>query len=257
MQLTTREHHLDEHELRETWIRFKTDRDMKARSDLILHYHPKVVAIAWKIASRLPVHVDRDDLVSYGLVGLIDAMEKFDLSRKLVFETYAGTRIYGQVMDELRKLDWVPRSVRNALRDAKRAREALEEELHRPPTAEELAEKLEVSPAELKSTLAEGQWSGMLTLDGVPVADGSATGSPIDYTDRTVDLDGELQIDTIKSTLASAVVNMAEREAVILVLYYIEGLKLSQIGSLLGVTESRVCQMHNKAIADIRLELAA
>lgn len=256
MHLTKRgEHHLHEDELQETWVRFKTDRDMKARSALILHYHPKVVAIAWKIASRLPVHVDREDLVSYGLVGLIDAIEKFDLSRKLVFETYAGTRIYGQVMDELRKLDWVPRSVRNALRDAKRAQESLEEELHRPPTAEELAERLSVSVDVLKSTLAEGQWSGMLTLDGAPMADGA--GTPIDYVDRSIDVDGELQIDGIKSTIASAVVNMAEREAVVLALYYIEGLNLSEIGRLLGVTESRVCQMHNKAIADIRLELAA
>ncbi|MDE3070722.1 MAG: sigma-70 family RNA polymerase sigma factor, partial [Acidobacteriota bacterium] len=140
-------------ELRDLWRRYKADGEERARERLVVAYSPLVKYVAGRIASSLPPHVDESDLISYGLVGLISAIERFDPSREIKFETYAITRIKGAVIDELRAMDWVTRSVRTRAREIERANARLENRLQRAPNDEELAAELEISPAELQESL--------------------------------------------------------------------------------------------------------
>src|SRR5688572_4501580 len=132
-------------ELRELWRRYKQDKDERARERLVVAYSPLVKFIAGRMASGLPSHVEEADLISYGLLGLIGAIERFDPDREIKFETFAMARIRGAIIDELRSLDWVPRSVRTRARQIERAIAGLEKELHRAPTDEEIAKKLGVT----------------------------------------------------------------------------------------------------------------
>src|ERR1700751_2663229 len=132
-------------ELKDLWRRYKTDGSDKAREQLVVAYSPLVKYVAGRMSSGLPAHVEEADLISYGLVGLINAIERFDLEREIKFETYAITRIKGAIIDELRSLDWVPRSVRQKAREIERANSKLEHLLQRPPTDEEMAAELDMS----------------------------------------------------------------------------------------------------------------
>src|SRR6187455_3697989 len=142
-------------ELKDLWRRYKTDGSDKAREQLVVAYSPLVKYVAGRMSSGLPAHVEEADLISYGLLGLINAIERFDLSREIKFETYAITRIKGAIIDELRALDWVPRSVRARARDIERAIAALEAKLHRAPTDEEISEKLGITVDELNDSLTD------------------------------------------------------------------------------------------------------
>lgn len=241
------------------WEAYKATGDRHARERLILQYAPLVKYVASRVASGLPHSVDHSDLVSYGMFGLIDAIEKFDLLRGYKFETYALARIKGAILDELRSLDWVPRSVRAKARSLERAYQRLEAEHHRAPTDAELAAELGVTDDQLQTTLTQLSLLGVAALDellaGSERGEGSTLGDTI--ADRS---DGPMAIfegAETKRILALAIKRLPDRERTVLSLYYYEGLTLAEIGSILGVTESRVCQIHTKAVVHLRARLRA
>jgi RNA polymerase sigma factor for flagellar operon FliA len=202
--------------------------------------------------------VDEGDLVSYGLLGLIGAIERFDLEREIKFETFAVARIKGAIIDELRSLDWVPRSVRARAREVERAHAALEAELGRSPTDEEMAEKLELSVEEFRDALLQIANSSVLALDDLwTFADPDGSGGQISVLDTIQDpnaLDPESEAHTaeLKDRLADAIESLPERERLVIALYYYENLTLREIGEVLGVTESRVSQLHTKSVLALR-----
>lgn len=249
---------LDVAALGAAWSRFKSDGDPRAREALILHYTPDAEKVAAGYARRLPDHVAREDLVSYALIGLVDAIERFNPALGFKFTTFANPRIAGQIVDELRHLDWVPRSVRTQLRDLRRTRDALCARLGREATQDELAASLGWPLPELRRVLGEEDSALVYRLDYTPEgADPGAAGWSQERVDRGADPEAEARIAEVKTVVAEAMSDMPEREAAILALYYIEGLTQSDIGRLFGVTESRICQMHTRAIQQVRARLAA
>jgi RNA polymerase sigma factor FliA len=250
-------------ELRELWRSYKNDGDERARERLVVAYSPLVKFIAGRMASGLPSHVDEGDLVSYGLLGLIGAIERFDLEREIKFETFAVARIKGAIIDELRSLDWVPRSVRARARDVERAHAALEAEFGRAPNDEEMAEKLEISVEEFRDALLQIANSSVLALDDLwTFADPDGSGGQISVLDTIQDpnaLDPEAEAHTaeLKDRLADAIESLPERERLVIALYYYENLTLREIGEVLGVTESRVSQLHTKSVLALRSRFQA
>jgi RNA polymerase sigma factor FliA len=245
-------------ELRDLWRRYKQDSDERARERLVVAYSPLVKFIAGRMASSLPSHVDEADLVSYGLLGLIGAIERFDLEREIKFETFAVARVKGAIIDELRSLDWVPRSVRSRARDIEKANAALEAELGRPPTDTEMAAKLEMEVDAFNDALLEIANSSILALDDLwTFADPDGGGGQISVLDTirdpgATDPEAEAQTGELKDQLADAIESLPERERLVIALYYYENLTLREIGEVLGVTESRVSQLHTKAVLALR-----
>jgi RNA polymerase sigma factor for flagellar operon FliA len=247
-------------ELRELWRRCKDDEDERARERLVVAYSPLVKYVAGRMASGLPSHVDESDLISYGLLGLIGAIERYDPDREIKFETFAVSRIKGAIIDELRSLDWVPRSVRARAREIEKAHSKLENQLQRAPSEEEMAEKLGLSIEEFRAALLEIANSSVLALDDLwTVAD--PAGGQVSLLDtirdpHAVDPQAELDAAEFKDRLADSIEALAERERLVIALYYYENLTLREIGEVLGVTESRVSQLHTKAVLGLRSHLS-
>jgi len=240
------------------WVRFKETGERALRDRLILQYAPLVKYVAGRVAVGLPQSVDQSDLVSYGIFGLIDAIEKFDLGRGYKFETYAISRIKGAILDELRSIDWVPRSVRAKARTVERAYQKLEAELHRSPSDDELAAELAMTNDQLQATLGQISFVGIAALDELLIGDrGDATTLGDTLADRGEGPVAVFEVTEMRHILARAINTMPEREKVVLTLYYYEGLTLAEIGQVLGVTESRVCQIHTKAVLHLRARVAA
>jgi RNA polymerase sigma factor FliA len=246
-------------ELRDLWRRYKDDRDEKARERLVLAYAPLVKYVAGRMSSGLPSHVEESDLISYGLLGLISAIERFEPEREIKFETFAITRIKGSIIDELRSLDWVPRSVRSKAREIEKVNAKLEHELHRAPTDQEMAKALHVSVEDLQDSLVRISNSSVVALDELwTVSDSS--GDQVSLLDTIQDpaaLDPATEMDTteMKDRLADAIARLPEREKLVVALYYYENLTLREIGEVLGVTESRVSQLHTKAVLRLKSRL--
>jgi RNA polymerase sigma factor for flagellar operon FliA len=239
------------------WRQFAKSRDQATRDRLILTYAPLVKYVAGRLGSGLPAHVDENDLVSYGLLGLIGAIERFDPERDIKFETYAIARIKGSIIDELRALDWVPRSVRSRARDIERAIAELERKLMRAPTDEEISEKLGVTTEELNDSLSEIGRSSIAALDELWTISSGEGGDQVALLDTIEDTTGpepqsELAQTELKEALGEAIARLPEREKLVVTLYYYEELTLREIGEVLGVTESRVSQMHTKAVLRLR-----
>lgn len=238
------------------WKAFKDTADPQAREKLILHYSPLVKYVAGRVSVGLPQNIEQADLVSYGIFGLIDAIEKFDTSREIKFETYAISRIRGAIIDELRQIDWIPRSVRSKAREVERAISRLENALHRPPTDGELAEALGVEVDELQDILNDINLVSVVALDEM-MSPGGERGERLSIVDTLEDAGAPNPEATFEGAetrriLARTVQLLPERERLVITLYYFEGLTLAEIGSVLGVTESRVCQMHTKAVLELR-----
>jgi RNA polymerase sigma factor for flagellar operon FliA len=240
---------------------YAKSKDQGVRDRLILTYAPLVKYVAGRLGSGLPAHVDENDLVSYGLLGLIGAIERFDPNRDIKFETYAIARIKGSIIDELRAMDWVPRSVRSRARDIERAIGELERKLHRAPTDEEIAEKLGVSTDDLNDSLTEIGRSSIAALDELWTISSGGGGDQVALIDTLEDTQGpepqsELAQTELKEALGEAIARLPEREKLVVTLYYYEELTLREIGEVLGVTESRVSQLHTKAILRLKARLA-
>jgi RNA polymerase sigma factor for flagellar operon FliA len=246
-------------ELAIRWDVFKRTADGDAREKLILHYAPLVKYVASRVASGLPSSVDQHDLVSYGMFGLIDALEKFEPGRGNKFETYAIPRIKGAIIDELRAMDWVPRSVRFKARELEKAQADLEAMLKRQPTEEELADRLGMNRRELHEMVSQISFVSVLALDEV-VSAGSDRGESValidTLADKGIDPTWGVESQETRGMLAAAINSLSEREKIVVTLYYFEGLTLAEIGEILGVTESRVCQIHTKAVGGLRGQLS-
>src|SRR6187402_2722060 len=200
-------------ELRDLWRRYKGNGDQTARERLVVAYSPMVKFVAGRLGAGLPSHVDDSDLISYGLMGLIGAIERFEPERGIKFETFAMTRIRGAIIDELRSLDWVPRSVRSRAREIEAAQAKLEHELHRAPTEAELAERLGVGEDELQTSLLEIANSSVYALDELWLLD--TISDP-----RADDPQESLASSEIKDRLTEAIGSLPEREQLVFALYY-------------------------------------
>ncbi|CAL9585776.1 RNA polymerase sigma factor WhiG [Streptomyces sp. NPDC057838] len=244
--------------LDELWRSYKATGDERLREQLILHYSPLVKYVAGRVSVGLPSNVEQADFVSSGVFGLIDAIEKFDLDREIKFETYAITRIRGAMIDELRALDWIPRSVRQKARNVERAYATLEARLRRTPTEGEVAAEMGIAVEDLHAVFSQLSLANVVALeellhggadDGLSVMDtleDTAADNPVEVAE-----DREL-----RRFLARAINTLPEREKTVVTLYYYEGLTLAEIGNVLGVTESRVSQIHTKSVLQLRAKLA-
>jgi len=246
-------------ELKGLWRNYKEEGDARSREGLVLAYSPLVKYVAGRMSSGLPAHVEEADLISYGLLGLISAIERFDLEREIRFETFAITRIKGSIIDELRSLDWVPRSVRAKTREIERTNAKLENQLHRAPTDGEMAASLECTVEEFQESLVRISNSSVVALDELwTVSDSS--GDQVSLLDTiqdptAVDPAQEMDLTDMKDRLADAIARLPEREKLVVALYYYENLTLREIGEVLGVTESRVSQLHTKAVLRLKSRL--
>ena len=246
-------------ELKDLWTRYKDERDEKAREQLVLAYAPLVKYVAGRMSSGLPSHVEEADLISYGLLGLIAAIERFEPEREIKFETFAITRIKGSIIDELRSLDWVPRSVRTKARQIEKVNARLEHQLQRAPADQEMATALGMSVDEFQESLVRITGSSVVALDELwTVSD--ASGDQVSLLDTIEDpqaVDPAAEVDTtdMRDRLAGAIAALPEREKLVVALYYYENLTLREIGDVLGVTESRVSQLHTKAVLRLKSRL--
>jgi RNA polymerase sigma factor FliA len=241
------------------WRTYRRSRDQALRDRLILTYAPLVKYVAGRLGSGLPAHVDEGDLVSYGLLGLIAAIERYDPDRDVKFETYAIARIKGSILDELRAMDWVPRSVRSRAREIERAMTELESKLGRAPNDEEISAKVGITVEELESSLTDISRSSIAALDELWTVSGSG-GDTIALIDTIEDTKGPEPQSAFAQTemreaIADAISRLPEREKLVITLYYYEDLTLREIGEVLGVTESRVSQLHTKAILRLKARL--
>jgi RNA polymerase sigma factor for flagellar operon FliA len=242
----------------ELWRLYRKTKDPEIRDALVKQYAPLVKYVAGKVAVGMPNNVEFDDLVGYGVFGLFDAIEKFDPEKHVKFKTYAVTRIRGAIFDELRSIDWVPRSVRQKSREIEETVRRLESSLGRPATDEEIAREMKMSVKELERTMLKVSGTSMLSLndvwytgednDKVSIAD--SIESPDSLTPDTI-----VEKDEIRRVIVEAIQELPEKEKKVLVLYYYEDLTLKEIGQVLHVTESRVSQLHTKAIMRLRTKL--
>jgi RNA polymerase sigma factor FliA len=229
------------------WRRFKDDGDKDARDRLVLQYSPLVKYVAGRVRSGLPSTVEQADLVSDGVIGLMDAIDKFDPDRGLQFQTYAVSRIRGAIVDGLRASDWVPRSIREKIRDINAAQAGLERQLGRAPQDDEVAAELGITVAELRTMYSQTAYTSVVSFEAATLDD--------EETPRAaVDLPGA--DDDIPPGFLAAVRELAERDQIVVALYYWERLTLAEIGQVLGVTESRVSQLHSRATMTLRRKLA-
>ena len=240
------------------WEGYKKKGDQPSRERLILQYSPLVKYVAGRVSVGLPATIEHADLVSYGMFGLIDAIEKFDLAKGVKFETYAIARIKGAIIDELRSIDWIPRSVRSKAREVEKALTSLEVRLRRSPTEEELAEELQMGVKELRQVLTQVSLVSVVALDESFSGEDTERQALVDTLQDPKAADPESSYEDVemRAMLAQAMNRMSEREKTVLVLYYFEGMTLAQIGQVLGVTESRVCQMHTKAVLGLRAKMS-
>ncbi|WP_233157447.1 MULTISPECIES: FliA/WhiG family RNA polymerase sigma factor [Amycolatopsis] len=238
------------------WRKFRTCPEQRLRERLVLHYAPLVKYVAGRVGTGLPTHVDVSDLIQSGIFGLIDAIEKFEPERGLRFETYAMQRIRGAILDDLRSQDWVPRVVRSRAREVERALERLGGRLRRTPTDTEVAAELGITLEELRDLYSQLQLTSVVALEDLMAA-GRESGSLVDTLpdDDAIDPVAVLVDRDNRRQLAEAIAQLTERDRIVVSLYYFERLTLAEIGRVLGVTESRVSQLHTRAVLRLRARL--
>ncbi|MFP5352239.1 MAG: RNA polymerase sigma factor WhiG [Actinomycetota bacterium] len=244
----------------QAWDEYKATGDSRARDALILHYSPLVKYVAGRVAVGLPANIEQADLISYGIFGLIDAIDKYDRGRNIKFETYAISRIRGAIIDELRAIDWVPRSVRFKAREVEKAYAALENKLKRPPSDQEIADEMGVSIDELNHIYTQLSSVSLIALDELMSVEGEK-GDKLSLLETLEDTKtaGPMEAfesEEMKEILTAAINRLPEREKKVITFYYFVGLTLAQIGQVLGVTESRVCQIHTKAVLGLKSKIA-
>jgi len=237
------------------WAQFKTDNDPQERQRVLEQYLPLVKNVAGRMAMGFPKSVELSDLVNTGVIGLIEAMSNFDPDRGVKFETYAVPRIRGAILDELRSLDWVPRSTRAKSREIDKATARLENELGRTPSQRELAKTLKMSPSELFSAVDDVSSATMLSLDELIYKEEDNRQVPRVETLEDVGNEsvlGDLEKQELKAYLVQAISGLSEQERLVVALYYYEELTLKEIGEVMQISESRVSQIHTKAVLKLR-----
>lgn len=236
---------------------YRSTVDPGVKDQIVVEYAPLVKFIAMKIASRLPANVELDDLISCGVIGLMDAIEKFDPTRDNKFKTYAEFRIRGSILDELRSQDWVPRSVREKAKKLERAYAKLDRELGRPAKEEEMCKELECSLAEFHEMVNQAKSVSLLNIDDsqafskgdkkqmMGLADDRKGGNPF----------SAINFKNSQDIIKEGIKSLPEKQRLVLSLYYFEDLNLKEIGQVLDVTESRVSQLHTQAILKLKAKL--
>ncbi len=232
-------------DLDQIWHEFRETRDPALRNRLVLQYAPLVKYVAGRLRTRMPDSVEQDDLVSDGVLGLMDAIERFEPARGLSFQTFAVPRIRGAIIDGMRSMDFVPRSVRDKLRVVHRAQVSLEQKLGRTPDDTEVASEVGIPVQQLRDLSRQAN-SNHANLDDFDLADELSQAA-----------DHRVEQGDVNASLMRVVDELAERDQVIIALYYFEGLTLAEIGQVLGVTESRVSQVHRRATTTLREKLVA
>ncbi|HEX3011077.1 MAG TPA: FliA/WhiG family RNA polymerase sigma factor [Syntrophomonadaceae bacterium] len=242
------------------WAQYKENDKMEARDELIIHYAHIVKYVANRLAINLSSVVEKDELVSYGIEGLIDAIEKFDPQRNIKFETYAITRIRGAMIDGLRAMDWVPVSVRQKSKELEKVYAQLEYRLGRAATDSEVADELGISLENLASMLKEVAAATIVSLDDfLPGDEGEEKKKRIiDMLDddKSSDALEMVEFSEVKQILSSSISRLPEKEKTVIYFYYYEGLTLKEIGAVLNLSESRISQLHTKAILRLRGSLS-
>ena len=232
------------------WQSYKQHRDQGAREQLIKSYLSLVKIIVGRLAVGLPSHVDRDDLTSAGIMGLLDAIDKYDLARGIKFETYATARVRGSILDFLRAQDWVPVSLRQKAKKLEALFADLEQKFSRPPTDAEMAAALEIEVADYYVLLKDINGYSLMSLDEMAgdawLVDEREDSSPSHLA----------EFAEVKKIMAGAIDRLPEKERLVVALYYYEGLTLKEIGVTLGLSEGRISQLHTKAILRLRGALA-
>ena len=230
------------------------------REEVIIRYSPMIKYVANRIAMRLPPHIEVDDLISVGVLGLMDAISKYDSSRGAKFKTYAEFRVRGAILDELRSLDWVPRSIRQKASAVEKVVRSLEAKLRRLPEDEEVAKEMDISLDQFYRTLDETKSVPVFSLEDLGIAKESGEQqSLLDCIAGKADADPQTQIRLIelKEIIAKAIDTLPEKERLMVSLYYYEELTMKEIGAVLDITESRVSQIHSKAVLHLRTKLKA
>ncbi|MGE5599483.1 MAG: RNA polymerase sigma factor WhiG [Bacteroidota bacterium] len=244
----------------ELWQEYLTTRSKAAREALIVKFAPLVKYVAGRVAIGLPPNVDFDDLVGFGVFGLMDALDKFDPTRGIKFETYAIARIRGAILDGLRTNDWVPRSVRQKARELERICAELENKLGRSATDMEISQAMNLTLEQFHSLLNEVSCTTLTSLDEIWMIHSDEEES-VRVMDLVRDADSYdpirlVEVEEVKRQLAEAIAKLPERERLVVALYYYEGLTLKEIGEILDISESRVSQIHTKAVFRLRGRLS-
>lgn len=243
---------------KELWHQYRSTKDQSIRDAIVKQYAPLVKYVAGKVSVGMPQNVDFDDLVGFGVFGLFDAIEKYDPDKHVKFKTYAVTRIRGAIFDELRSIDWVPRSVRQKTREIDDTVQHLEAKLGRAATDEEVAAEMGLSIVQYNQMMLKVSGTSMLSLNDVWY-----TGEDNDKISivESIESPNSLRPDAIaekgemRRVIVEAISELPEKEKKVLVLYYYEDLTLKEIGKVLDVTESRISQLHTKAISRLRGKL--
>jgi len=245
---------LSQDRLQKAWVDFKVHGDPSARVEIINHFSYLVKITAGRLVTSLPGGMDREDLISAGVIGLVKSVDQFDPTRDVKFETYAIALIRGAILEMLRDEDWVPRSIREKLKALDRTMMALETEFGRPATEIELAERMGISREEVSELLVRMGRTNVYSLDDIlGGGDGDDTVHFVELlVDETSNTGGEVEGREIRRVLTAGVENLPERERLVVALYYFEGLTFKEIGKVLGVSESRVYQLHTQAMNRLR-----
>ena len=233
-------------EMTALWLKYRENKTVELRNEIAEHYLPLVRIVCGRLAVSLPQHLDKDDLLSSGFFGLLDAIDRFDITRNIKFETYAGVRIRGAMIDYLRSKDWIPVSMRQRIRKYEQTVSRLENEFGRAATDEEIAEALEISLEELQTLVSQCNSATV-----IPLEDYLKTDAP-----EAVDTNNSTELFEIRETLAKAIERLPERERIVVSLYYYEEMTLKEISLVLHLTEARISQLHTKAIIRMRGFLA-
>jgi RNA polymerase sigma factor for flagellar operon FliA len=233
--------------------RYSIDGSLLTRAEVVHKYLHLVKYVAGRVSMHLPSSVDINDLINDGVFGLLDAIEKYDQSRSVKFETYAVTRINGAIIDALRSLDWVPRTIRQRARELERAYEELEMRYGRAPTDQELAAHMDLSPRELARTVKAARGTTLVSLEELlPNQSGEGLALADTLKDEESDVARDLEHDEVRSELERSVESLPPQERIVIQLYYFEGKRLREIKTALGVSESRVSQIHSAAVARLK-----
>lgn len=242
------------------WKQYKEEGSAEAKDAIVVHYLGLVKFIAGRMAMNSPAHVEEDDLIGWGVLGLLDAVKRFDIGQEVVFETYASTRIRGAIIDQIRSLDWAPRSLRRKARRMGQARANLKDQLGREPTEAEMAADMDITEDELFKLMTDIHGAYVLSLDTVISKDdnaGETTLGEVTHDSTTPSPEETATRRENEQRLARAIRELSTNEQQVITLYYYDELTLKEIGEVLGLSESRICQIHRTVIKKMKDCLSA